>query len=39
MAKQLLYSEAARSANLKGVNKHADEVKSTLRPKGRKYIL
>ena len=39
MAKQLLFSEAARSAILKGVNQLADAVKATLGPKGRNAIL
>ncbi|MEE9233133.1 MAG: chaperonin GroEL [Nitrospirales bacterium] len=39
MAKQLLYSEQARSSILKGVNKLADAVKATLGPKGRNAIL
>ena len=39
MAKQLLYSEAARAAILKGVNQLADAVKATLGPKGRNAIL
>jgi len=39
MAKQLLYSEQARSAILKGVNQLADAVKATLGPKGRNAIL
>jgi chaperonin GroEL len=39
MPKQLLYSEAARAAILKGVNQLADAVKATLGPKGRNAIL
>jgi chaperonin GroEL len=39
MAKQLLYSEAARASILKGVNQLADAVKATLGPKGRNAIL
>ena len=39
MPKQLLYSEAARGAILKGVNQLADAVKATLGPKGRNAIL
>src|SRR5499426_2269379 len=39
MAKQLLYSEAARAAILKGGNQLADAVKATLGPKGRNAIL
>ena len=39
MAKQLQYSEQARSAILKGVNQLADAVKATLGPKGRNAIL
>src|ERR671913_544956 len=39
MAKQLLYSDAARGAILKGVNQLADAVKATLGPKGRNAIL
>src|ERR671915_2632111 len=39
MAKQLLYSESARAAILKGVNQLADAVKATLGPKGRNAIL
>jgi chaperonin GroEL len=39
MAKQLLYSDAARAAILKGVNQLADAVKATLGPKGRNAIL
>jgi chaperonin GroEL len=38
-AKQLLYSDAARAAILKGVNQLADAVKATLGPKGRNAIL
>jgi chaperonin GroEL len=39
MAKQILYSDAARAAILKGVNQLADAVKATLGPKGRNAIL
>ncbi len=39
MAKQLMYSDAARAAILKGVNQLADAVKATLGPKGRNAIL
>src|SRR5690349_11941839 len=39
MAKQLLYSEAARASILRGVNQLADAVKATLGPKGRNAIL
>src|SRR5213080_200011 len=39
MAKQLLYSDAARAAILKGVNQLADAVKATLGPKGRNAII
>ncbi|NKB82635.1 MAG: chaperonin GroEL [Nitrospirales bacterium] len=39
MAKQLLYSDAARAAILKGVNQLSDAVKATLGPKGRNAIL
>ena len=39
MPKQLLYSEGARAAILKGVNQLADAVKATLGPKGRNAIL
>src|SRR5574339_564363 len=39
MAKQLLYSEAARASILKGVKQLADAVKATLGPKGRNAIL
>ena len=38
-AKQLKYSEDARTAILKGVDKLADAVKTTLGPKGRNVIL
>ena len=38
MAKQLQYSEQARSSILKGVNQLADAVKATLGPKGRNAI-
>ncbi|MSQ77393.1 MAG: chaperonin GroEL [Nitrospiraceae bacterium] len=39
MAKQLLYSDAARAAILRGVNQLANAVKVTLGPKGRNAIL
>jgi chaperonin GroEL len=39
MAKQLLYSDQARAAILRGVNQLADAVKATLGPKGRNAIL
>ncbi len=39
MAKQLLYSDLARSSMLRGVNQLADAVKATLGPKGRNAIL
>ena len=39
MAKQINYSQDARQAILKGVNKLADAVKVTLGPKGRNVIL
>src|SRR2546421_2862775 len=39
MAKQLLYSDQARAAILKGVNQLADAVKATLGPKGRNVSL
>src|SRR6478735_4279231 len=39
MAKQLLYSDQARAAILKGVNQLADAVKATLGPSGRNAIL
>ena len=39
MAKQITYSEDARAAILRGVNKLADAVKVTLGPKGRNVIL
>ncbi|MEC4673530.1 MAG: chaperonin GroEL [Nitrospirota bacterium] len=39
MAKQILYSDQARSAVLKGVNQLANAVKATLGPKGRNAIL
>ncbi|MFB9768331.1 chaperonin GroEL [Lactiplantibacillus modestisalitolerans] len=39
MAKELKFSEDARSAMLKGVDKLADTVKSTLGPKGRNVVL
>lgn len=38
-AKQIKYSEEARSAILKGVDKLADAVKVTLGPKGRNVVL
>jgi chaperonin GroEL len=39
MAKQIVYSQDARAAVLKGVNALADAVKVTLGPKGRNVIL
>ena len=39
MAKQIVYSEDARGAILRGVNKLADAVKVTLGPKGRNVVL
>ena len=39
MAKQIIYSEDARAAILRGVNKLADAVKVTLGPKGRNVVL
>lgn len=39
MAKQVKFSEDARSAMLKGVDKLADTVKATIGPKGRNVVL
>jgi len=39
MAKMITYSEEARTAILKGVNKLADAVKVTLGPKGRNVVI
>jgi chaperonin GroEL len=39
MAKQLLFSDGARSAILRGVNQLADAVKATLGPKGRNAVI
>jgi chaperonin GroEL len=39
MAKQITYSEDARQALLRGVNKLADAVKITLGPRGRNVVL
>ncbi len=39
MAKQIIYSEDARAAILRGVNKLADAVKVTLGPKGRNVVI
>ncbi len=39
MAKQIVYSEDARRAILRGVNKLADAVKVTLGPKGRNVVI
>ena len=39
MAKQIVYSEDARGAVLRGVNRLADAVKVTLGPKGRNVVL
>ncbi|MGH9381366.1 MAG: chaperonin GroEL [Thermoanaerobaculia bacterium] len=38
-AKQIVYSEEARAAILRGVNKLADAVRVTLGPKGRNVVL
>src|SRR5512135_3474376 len=38
-AKQIVYSRAARSSILKGVNTLADAVKVTLGPKGRNVVI
>src|SRR5512136_2140187 len=38
-AKQIVYSENARQAILRGVNQLADAVKVTLGPKGRNVVL
>jgi len=38
-AKQIIYSEEARGAILRGVNKLADAVKVTLGPKGRNVVI
>ncbi|MBP1619265.1 MAG: groL [Acidobacteria bacterium] len=39
MAKQIVYSDEARQAVLRGVNRLADAVKVTLGPKGRNVVL
>src|SRR5260370_638015 len=39
MAKRITYSEEARQAILRGVNKLADAVKETLGPKGRNLVI
>lgn len=39
MAKKLMYSEEARRALERGINKVADTVKITLGPKGRNVVL
>src|SRR4026208_1515071 len=39
MAKRITYSEEARGAILRGVNKLADAVKVTLGPKGRNVVI
>jgi chaperonin GroEL len=39
MAKQLMFSDSARSAILRGVNQLADAVKATLGPKGRNAVI
>jgi len=39
MAKQLLYSDSARSAVLRGVNQLTEAVKATLGPKGRNAMI
>ena len=38
MAKDIKFSENARRSLLKGVDKLADTVKTTLGPKGRKFV-
>ena len=38
-AKYITYSEEARGAILRGVNKLADAVKVTLGPKGRNVVI
>ena len=39
MAKEIKFSEDARSAMLSGVDKLADTVKTTMGPKGRNVVL
>src|ERR671927_8208 len=39
MAKQIIYSEGARGALMRGVNQLADAVKVTLGPKGRNVVV
>jgi chaperonin GroEL len=39
MAKQIIYSESARHALLRGVNQLADAVKVTLGPRGRNVVI
>jgi len=39
MAKRITYSEEARQAILRGVNKLADAVKVTLGPRGRNVVI
>src|SRR5204863_10109375 len=39
MSKQLVFSEQARAAILRGVNQLTDAVKATLGPKGRNAVL
>lgn len=39
MAKQVKFSEDARGAMLRGVDKLADTVKATIGPKGRNVVL
>ncbi len=39
MAKEIKFSEDARRAMLRGVNKLADTVKATIGPKGRNVVL
>ena len=39
MAKEIKFSENARHSLLKGVDKLADTVKTTLGPKGRNVVL
>jgi chaperonin GroEL len=38
-AKEIVFSEAARSAILRGVNQLADAVKVTMGPKGRNVVI
>ena len=39
MAKEIMFSEEARRAMLRGVDQLADAVKVTLGPKGRNVVL